>query len=188
VIVIEAAGNGAQDLDDSLYQKGGTGFPQAWRNSFRRSNRDSRAILVGAGAPPPKTHGKDHGPDRSRLDFSNYGSAVDVQGWGREVTTCGYGDLQGGINEDHWYTDQFSGTSSASPIVVGTLGCVQGVRHKRGAILLTPTTARALLRSTGSPQQDAPGRPKMQRIGNRPDLRQLLAAPAVASRGGYHGG
>jgi hypothetical protein len=50
-----------------------------------------------------------HGPDRSRLDFSKFGKAVDVQGWGREVTTCGYGDLQGGNNEDFWYTDQFSG-------------------------------------------------------------------------------
>jgi subtilase family protein len=180
VIVIEPAGNGAQDLDDALYETPKPGFPPDWRNPFRRGNSDSGAILVGAGAPPPNTHGNDHGPDRSRLDFSNYGSAVDVQGWGREVTTCGYGDLQAGINEDHWYTDQFSGTSSASPVVVGALGCVQGVRHAAELPLLTPATARALLRSTGSPQQDAPGRPRTQRIGNRPDLRQMLARPAVA--------
>ena len=35
--------------------------------------------------------------------------------------------------------------------------------------------ARQLLRSTGSPQQDAAGRPASQRIGNRRDLRQLIA-------------
>ena len=121
IIVVEAAGNGAQDLDDALYDTPAAGFPANWSNPFRRGGRDSGAILVGAGAPPPGTHGRNvHGPDRSRLDFSNYGSAVDVQGWSREVTTCGYGDLQGG-SEDHWYTDQFSGTSSASPMVVGTL-------------------------------------------------------------------
>jgi len=34
---------------------------------------------------------------------------------------------------------------------------------------------RSVLRSTGSPQQDAPGRPASQRIGNRPNLRQVLA-------------
>jgi hypothetical protein len=179
IIVVEAAGNGAQDLDAALYEMPGDGFPRDWRNPFRRTNRDSGAILVGAGAPPPDTHGRDHGPDRSRLDFSNYGSALDVQAWGREVTTCGYGDLQGG-NEDQWYTDQFSGTSSASPVVVGALGCVQGARRAQESTLLTPMTARGLLRSSGSPQQDAPGRPSAQRIGNRPDLRQLLTAPVTS--------
>jgi hypothetical protein len=180
IIVVEAAGNGAQDLDDTLYETPDVGFPNDWKNPFRRTNRDSGAVLVGAGAPPPNTHGKDYGPDRSRLDFSNYGSAVDAQGWGREVTTSGYGDLQGGANEDHWYTDQFSGTSSASPVVVGALGCIQGVRHAEQSTLLTPQTARHLLRATGPPQQDAPGRPKTQRIGNRPDLRAMLAAPVTS--------
>jgi hypothetical protein len=41
---------------------------------------------------------------------------------------------------------------------------------------MTPATARAWLRATGSPQQDEPGRPATQRIGNRPDLRALIQA------------
>jgi hypothetical protein len=177
VIVVEAAGNGAQNLDDALYETRDPGFPVTWKNPFRRSNRDSGAILVGAGAPPQGTHSRTlYGPDRSRLDFSNYGSAVDVQGWGREVTTCGYGDLQGGSNEDRWYTDEFAGTSSASPIVVGALACLQGIRRARGASLLTPASARALLHATGSPQQPGPSAPLSQRIGNRPDLKALVAA------------
>jgi hypothetical protein len=174
IVVVEAAGNGNNDLDDPVYNTPLAGFPAEWRNPFNRSLRDSGSVLVGAGAPPPGTHGRDHGPDRSRLDFSNYGSAIDVQGWGREVTTTGYGDLQGGINEDIWYTDQFSGTSSASPIVVGALCCVQGVLKGAGRIPLSPARARELLRNSGSPQQDAPGRPRAQRIGNRPNLRQLI--------------
>ncbi len=91
------------------------------------------------------------------------------------MTTTGYGDLQGGANRNLWYTDTFSGTSSASPIVVGALGCIQGILKARHRPLLTPAGARNLLRTTGSPQQDAPGRPKTQRIGNRPDLRQMIA-------------
>ncbi len=174
VIVVEASGNGNNDLDDPVYNTPLAGFPADWRNPFNRSQRDSGSVLVGAGAPPPGTHGRDHGPDRSRLPFSNYGSAVDVQGWGREVTTAGYGDLQGGTNEDLWYSDQFSGTSSASPIVVGALACVQGVLKAAGRIALRPARARELLRNSGSPQQDAPGRPRSQRIGNRPNLRQLI--------------
>lgn len=181
VIVVEAAGNGAENLDDAIYDGRPTGFPADWSNPFRRGARDSGAILVGAGAPPPGTHGiTTHGPDRSRLDFSNYGSAVDVQGHGREVTTAGYGQLWrrpgGFLDRNRWYTDKFSGTSSASPVVVGALGCVQGILRRRGRSPLSPARARELLRRTGSPQQDAPGRPRTQRIGNRPNLRQLIAA------------
>lgn len=179
VIVVEAAGNGAENLDDALYNTRPAGFPASWRNPFNMANPQSGAIVVGAGAPPPGTHGRTHGPDRSRLDFSNFGARVDAQGWGREVTTCGYGDLQGGTNEDLWYTDTFSGTSSASPIVVGAVGCLQGALRARSRPLLTPATATQLLRTTGSPQQDAPGRPATQRIGNRPNLRQALSTLGI---------
>jgi hypothetical protein len=174
VIVVEAAGNGRQDLDDALYDTRPGGFPNTWRNPFNPANPSSQAIVVGAGAPPPGTHGRDHGPDRSRLGFSNYGRRIDCQGWGREVTTTGYGSLQGGLNPDEWYTDTFSGTSSASPCIVGVVACLQGIRRAQGAAVITPAQAIAGLRSTGSPQQDAPGRPATQRIGTRPNLRQLI--------------
>lgn len=176
VIVVEAAGNGFQDLDDPIYDQPQTGFPASWTNPFNPANPTSNAVVVGAGAPPPGTHGNDHGPDRSRLGFSNYGRRVDGQGWGREVTSTGYGDLQGGTDQNRWYTDRFSGTSSASPIVVGALGCVQGILREQAGTLLTPSTARDLVRTTGSPQTDAPSRPRTQRIGNRPDLRQMIGA------------
>lgn len=178
IIVVEAAGNGAEDLDDGLYDARPTTFPSSWRNPFNPANPSSQAVLVGAGAPPPGTHGNNHGADRSRLGFSNHGRRVDCQGWGREVTTTGYGDLQGGSATDLWYTDRFSGTSSASPIVVGALACAQGVIRAQGGDPLTSSAAIAALRASGSPQQDQPGRPATQRIGNRPNLRQLI--PQVA--------
>jgi hypothetical protein len=174
VIVVEAAGNGSENYDDPLYNNRPAGFPASWRNPFNLANPQSGAIIVGAGAPPPGTHGRDHGPDRSRLAFSNFGARVDVQGWGREVTTAAYGSLQGGSNENLWYTDTFDGTSSASPVVVGAIGCMQGGLRGKNKPLLTPATARNILRTTGSPQQDAPGRPATQRIGNRPNLRQAF--------------
>jgi peptidoglycan hydrolase-like protein with peptidoglycan-binding domain len=175
IIVVEAAGNGFQNLDDAIYNTPQFGFPASWRNPFDIANPSSQAVVVGAGAPPPGTHGSNHGADRSRLGFSNYGNRVDCQGWGREVTSAGYGNLQGGEREV-WYTETFSGTSSASPIVVGALGCVQGVLKAQNAPLLTPADAINLVRTTGSPQQDEPGRPKTQRIGNRPDLREMIPA------------
>ena len=50
--------------------------------------------------------------------FSNYGSRVDLSGWGFDVVTTGYGDLQSG-HRDEWYTEIFGGTSGATPIVAG---------------------------------------------------------------------
>ncbi|AZM52326.1 serine protease [Streptomyces sp. WAC 01529] len=190
VLVVGAAGNGAESLDDAVYERGPEGFPFWWRNPFNPSNRSSGAVLVGAGAPPPGTHGRDHGPDRSRLAFSNYGARVDTQGWGRETTTTGGswdrpGDLQGGTEEIAWYTDTFSGTSSASPIVVGALATLQGMLKAAGQQPMTPERARAVLRSTGAPQQDAPGRPASQRIGNRPDIKAAATnlLPSAVSSG-----
>ncbi|KUL40967.1 S8 family peptidase [Streptomyces regalis] len=179
ILVVAAAGNGAESLDDALYERRPDDFPESWRNPFNPSNPSSGAVLVGAGAPPPGTHGRDHGPDRSRLAFSNYGARVDAQGWGREVTTTGGfwdkpGDLQGGPEEIAWYTDTFSGTSSASPVVVGALAALQGMLKTAGQQPMSPERARAVLRATGSPQQDAPGRPASQRIGNRPDIKAAV--------------
>lgn len=174
IIVVSAAGNGAENLDDALYDKPLTFFNSSWKNPFRRNLWDSGSILVGAGAPP---RGQD--PDRSRLSFSNYGSSVDAQGWGDAVVSCGYGNFQDDPNEDRRYTASFSGTSSAAPMIVGTLACLQGIRRAAGQSPLTPSQARTLLRACGSPQQDAPGRPATQRIGFRPDLKALIAAMAA---------
>jgi hypothetical protein len=186
IIVVEAAGNGNENLDDPLYNTRPTDFSTRWTNPFNRANRDSGAIMVGAGAPPPNTHGQNHGPDRSRLDFSNFGTSIDAQGWGVEVTSTGYGDLQGGSNEDEWYTDIFSGTSSASPIVVGAIASIQGILRINDRDPLLPARIREFLRTSGSLQQDVTERPSTQRIGNRPDLRQLIPMALNATRGWNH--
>ncbi|MER5306129.1 S8 family peptidase [Streptomyces lasiicapitis] len=190
IIVVGAAGNGAESLDDAVYERRPDEFPSWWRNPFNPSNPSSDAVLVGAGAPPPGTHGRDHGPDRSRLAFSNYGARVDAQGWGRETTTTGGfwnqpGDLQGGVDEIAWYTDTFSGTSSASPVVVGAVASLQGMLKAAGQQPMTSSRARAVLRATGSPQQDGPGRPASQRIGSRPDIRAAVTKllPAAVGSG-----
>ncbi|MEN1938215.1 S8 family serine peptidase [Paenibacillus sp. 102] len=175
IIIVEAAGNGEENLDDSIYDIKPEHFPDNWSNPFDRRNRDCLAVVVGAGAPPPGTHGRNWGNDRSRLSFSNYGKCVDVQGWGYEVTTTGYGDLSGtNINKDLWYTDNFGGTSSASPIVAGAIACTQGTLIVREKEPMKPADVRHYLNISGSPQQDEPSRPASQRIGNRPDIMQII--------------
>jgi len=173
IIVVEAAGNGGQDFDAPLYEIPHPSFPSGWKNSLDGSD-DSGAIVVGAGAPPD---GK-YGPPRSRLDFSNFGARIDCQGWGRSVVTCGYGDdykdASDPDDEDYWYSRTFSGTSSASPIVAGTIACLSGIAKARGRVL-RPMEVREALRKTGSPQQSSPSSSVNERIGNLPDLQALIA-------------
>lgn len=164
VTVIEAAGNGTEDLDAAIYDTPDTGFPEDWSNPF--NGPDSGAVLVGAGAPA----GDAYGPARSRLGFSNFGSRVDCQGWGEGVCTLGYGDLFRGRGEHQWYTAQFNGTSSASPVVAGAAACLQGIAHQRGGPL-PPDELRQLLRDHGSPQTGDPS----ERIGRLPDLSKLIS-------------
>lgn len=191
IIVVQPAGNGSENLDSVVYQRPIASFGADWRNPLRRGGRDSGSIFVGAGAPPPGTHDRGDAADRSRLAWSNWGSRVDVQGWGLEVTTTGgYGGgpdaLRGGRDPNGWYTDRFSGTSSAAPMVAGALACVQGMLRASGRPLLTSIEARELLREAdGHDQQAEQNLPTNQRIGPRPDLRELVervfdTAPAPA--------
>jgi len=174
VIVVEAAANGAEHLDDAIYAGPGPGFRPHRPNPFLRDGLDACSILVGAGAPPS---GKG-GPDCSRLPFSNWGRALDAQGWGRDVaTTGGLGpgadEARPGEDEDAWYTGAFGGTSSAAPMVAGALACVQGMLRAAGREPLTPEQAREALHETGTPQQAAADGSREQ-IGNRPDISALF--------------
>jgi hypothetical protein len=162
VTVVEAAGNGSQDLDDPILSVGHAPF---------LPENDSGAIIVGAGAASPPWGST---VDRSRLDFSGYGSTVDLQGWGESVRTTGTGDLYsaGGVNQ--YYTSAFAGTSSASAVVAGACALLQSAyRSATGGAVLTPLQVRDVLRATGSPQQDGMF-PATQNIGPRPDVYAAL--------------
>ena len=160
IIVAEAAGNGQMDLDQPF-----------WRGRFDRSVRDSGAILVGAG----DAFGEP-------LWFTNFGSRVDMQGWGTSVGTLGYGDTPpngsslraNGGDARQWYTVTFGGTSSATPIVAGAAVAVNGYRLAHGDPLLDAIGMRQWLRATATPQPG--GILILKQIGPRPDLSRAIPA------------
>jgi len=204
IIVVEAAGNGGQSLDDDIYSQPPENSCGPWKNPFNIENLGSGAVIVGAGSVQAGTHGRNISlfsnephEDRARCFFSNYGKRIDTQAYGVEVTTTGdFGypgyELQKGDDPNRWYTNGFPGTSSATPIVAGVIACVQGIIIANKKEPLTPAQVRNLLRSTGSPQEDGlsfdlpahyadfgskyPRRAKSQRIGTRPNLKELVPA------------
>ncbi len=157
IIVVAAAGNGDVNLDRDTCV-----------GAFDRSKRDSQAIIVGAGSSA----------NRTKLAFSSYGSRVDVQGWGENVTTTGYGDAYNPTNDvRRFYTKSFNGTSSATPIVAGTVLIIQGVRKACGLPPATPLEMRELLVRTGTRQ----GSPRARNIGPLPNLQAALKASVPAN-------
>jgi subtilisin family serine protease len=170
ITVVEAAGN--ENFDLAVFH--GTGL-----------QKDSGAIIVGAGVPPTNHIDFDGfgagfpaysslGVPRSRIFFSNYGQIVNVQGWGWHVTSLGYGDAQGGASENTWYTLRFSGTSSASPIVTGAAACIQGRAKAKNGAPMTPKKVRDILIATGTKQEAGPGVPLSQHIGPLPNLVEAM--------------
>lgn len=139
--VVEAAGNGGEDLNAAIYA-----------GRFDRRVRDSGAILVGAG------HSARDVNARSRISWSNYGSRLDAQGWGEDIVTCGglsrpeFHDRYTGLDESHCYMQSFGGTSGATPIVVGAVACLSGAMRARGRAALTPESMRSLIATTEPPR------------------------------------
>jgi hypothetical protein len=166
LIVLETAGNGGANLDDA--------------STFG----DSGAIWVGGG-----TSAESMTP-LAPMNL-NYGSRIDVQGWGQNVASLGRGRLNGDhraacnnladpgerSNEgapdcsDVSYRDEFSGTSSAGPVVTSAAALISSIAQERG-YLMTSQEVRELLKKTGTPQGGSASR----NIGPLPNLRAAIEA------------
>ncbi|WP_082590743.1 S8 family peptidase [Agromyces sp. Soil535] len=154
IVVVEAGGNGGNDLDDWTDADG--------KHVLRVDDvdyRDSGAIMVGAA-----TSAAPH----SRLGFSNHGSRIDCYGWGQNIDTTG----------DGWtgttttaYTTSFGGTSGATPIVTGAAVLLQSWRRAHAGNVMDPWTVRSWLRSgVNTPSAD----PGVDRIGVMPNLKAIF--------------
>lgn len=144
IVIVAAAGNGNQNLNGTLYA-----------NYMNRGN--SGAIIVGGGLSN-LTHNK--------ISYSTHGSRVDVQGWSQNVFACGYGTLiMIGDDINQGYVN-FSGTSSATPMVAACAIVLQSYHHSLTGNYLTGPQLRTILKETGIPQ----GNPSAGNIGPFPNM------------------
>jgi len=154
IVVVEAAGNGSNDLD--AYTNG------AAQNILDRGSvdfRDSGAIMVGAASSTSP-----HTP----MYFTNFGSRVDCYAWGEDVDTC-TSNSSGGTT---LYRGDFNGTSSASPIITGAAVSLQGIAEANLGYRFSPWQMRDILSNpaNGTPSNN----PAADEIGSMPDLRAIL--------------
>ncbi|MFN4197524.1 MAG: S8 family peptidase [Flavobacterium sp.] len=134
IVIVAAAGNGNQNLNSSFYQ------PYINRG-------DSGAIIVGGGRSTTA---------HNRASGSTHGDRVDVQGWYENVFTSGYGNIiQIGGDFNQGYTN-FSGTSSATPMVAACAILVQQYHYQLTGEWLTSQEIRHILKTTGIPQTFPP--------------------------------
>lgn len=149
IITVVSGGNGGADLN---------GY------SSRLGFDAPETIVVGAGNPPPVSDcTMEDGPARGRVSTSNYGSRIDLQGWGACVRTA---EVGGGYR---WW----GFTSAATPIVAGAAALVSSMARAQGTTL-TGGQVRALLEGTGSAQVTSGTRGG--NIGPLPDAAAALAA------------
>jgi hypothetical protein len=154
IVVVAAAGNGANDLDtyvdaagDAVFDRTAAGF------------RDSGAIIVGsASSTTPHT----------RRASSNHGNRIDCYAWGDSVDTCS--SNSGGSTT--MYTGTFNATSAASPIITGAALVVQGIAEADLGYRFSPLQIREILSdpANGTLSDDPP----VDRIGVMPDLRTII--------------
>lgn len=155
IVIIEAGANGWNDLDEF---KNKDGKKVLNRNS--KDFKDSGAIMVGA-AVPAVPHG--------RSWFSNYGSRIDVYGWGDKVDTT---SAESNRNAKNLYTSSFNGTSSASPIIAGAAVSIQSIAKEHLGQPYKPSELRDILSNPNTGTQS--GEPDYDRIGVLPDLKAIL--------------
>jgi len=167
--VVEAAGNGEQDLDDTSPPYGHSTYP----SRFDPRVRHSGAVLVGAGtAAAPHL----------RMWFSNHGERIGAYAWGEQVVTLGYGDLFAGDpnapDADQYYTETFAGTSSASAIVAGAAAILGSAHAQLHQASWPPRAFETFLRSSGTDTSQL----YQEEIGRQPDLLDQLEIAGMGPR------
>jgi hypothetical protein len=174
IVVVEAAGNGTNDLD---------AFREAASGDFVLSRtqpggRDSGAIMV-AGSTS-------NYPYRRDPLGTNFGSRIDCFAWGENVCTCAYSlyfdpvTFTFSFRDD--YPSTFGGTSAASAIVAGAALLVQGIAQA-SAILgrrLSPGELRARLSDPAPGINTRSQTHGVDLIGVMPNLRGIVGALGLA--------
>lgn len=167
-VVLNAACNGTWQGDPRIATTKGYGVDLA-RFSYFEDFGDADAILVGAS----------HSWDGKPHHYSNYNYRYRMlNAWGDSVATTGYGDLQDRNEHDRDYTDSYSGTSSATPLVTGALALIQAYAIEEHHLYLNADQMHLLVMESGYKDATLPLTDTLP-MGARPNV---LGAMALLDR------
>jgi len=175
-VVLNAASNGTSVGDDSAGTTAGYGVDlEQWR--YFDDHGDADAILVGA------CHAWDGKPHQ----YSNYNYRYRMlNGWGNSVATLGYGALQDKDGHDRDYTDNYGGTSSATPLVTGALALIQSYAIEQHHLYLNANQMHLLVMQSGYKDATLPASDKLP-MGARPNvLGALMLLDQILQAGRFH--
>lgn len=199
LVVVEAGANGINNA-------AGVNLNNYLSNYLPYNGGDNFASIAGSGAA---LVGARNSWANSRSGFSNFGGRIDFFGQGDSVYTTyhsgnvgssgpycnvgmpyvvwpptGFSGLQS--SENQCYTSAFSGTSSASPIVLGALMSLQGIHKANYPVsnaqqipnAIRPRHLLPLLKKDGTPQEPPllpPNTVRADPIGVGPDMLKAIA-------------
>jgi len=129
-------------------------------NKFDLSVKNSGALMIAA---------TNSGANVTRRASSNYGTRIDLNGWGNSTSSAGLLGttlFNGGTNRT--YSQGIAATSDATAIVAGATASLQGFNKQTNGTTLEPDTIRGLLTATGTAE------PSGVEVGVRPDLKAAI--------------
>jgi len=175
-VVLNAACNGAFKSDHNAGTSVNYGIDLSnWR--YFIDHGDADAILVGA------CHSWDGKPHQ----YSNYNYRYRMlNAWGDSVATLGYGALQDKDGHDRDYTDDYAGTSSATPMVTGALALIQSYAMEQHHLYLNADQMHLLVMQSGYKDATLPHADRLP-MGARPNvLGALELLDRILQAGRFH--
>ncbi|MFJ4064632.1 S8 family serine peptidase [Pseudomonas sp. NPDC089996] len=175
-VVVNAAANGSSQSDTGLGTQASYGVDLSQWKLFN-DHGDAGVIVVGA------CHSWDGKPHQ----YSNhhYRHAM-LNAWGDSVVTLGYGPLQDKKGNDRDYTDNYAGTSSATPMVAGALCLIQSYALQQHHLYLDSEQMHLLVMASGFQDATLPYSSVLP-MGARPDVQgALVLLDRILGGGRFH--
>ena len=159
IIVVEAAGNGKNNLDTFQYTNS-----KGVLRTFDTSNpaQDSGAILVGAISSRSRKKWVGRGAEKGM--GTNFGARIDTHAWGNSIRTT--------TNINGWRYGDFGGTSGASAIIAGVVLAIQGMAKAKG-MTFSPVQMRNILRDT-TINTHPESASELKQVGTMPNLEAII--------------
>lgn len=175
-VVIFAAGNGSTK---TIADKGTTVSYGVDLSSWQyfHDHGEADTIVVGA---CQSWDGKPH-------QYSNYSYPYRMlNAWGDSVATLGKGALQDKSADDRDYTDNYGGTSSATPLVTGALSLIQSYAMEQHHLYLNADQMHLLVMKAGYHNATLPHSDVLP-MGARPNVQgALVLLDQILGGGRFH--